>query len=270
MPRWPPTNAGDDAESLRRVRQILFVARANYQQSGLIGHLIADGISATASGVVHEVSPDLSVGPAGSARPASTQQVRDLIADLLDERAQRISRTPTAQFERILTIEFARVMAGRGIAAASTPRGGNVLGGYIFAPFAYRDARHCNRLLGRFDRRVAGGHRPGVLQSSRHFARTPIVRLGAPTRFYTSSFPPTGVSRHKTTTPLPTPASQPHSPWQCAFTPSTTKADFPPTLSALTPMYLPCIPDDPLAASARLCFAPDTTRIYSVGPNGNR
>src|SRR5438270_9121933 len=77
---------GDDAEALRRVRQMLFLSRAVYRQPFLIGNLVGVGIAAMACDTFREIAPDLRIGTAGNAattkpagHPASPQQVRELI-----------------------------------------------------------------------------------------------------------------------------------------------------------------------------------------------
>lgn len=257
---------GDDAEALRRVRQILFLARANYQQPGLIGHLVGDSFVAVAGQAVHQIAPDLAVGAnAGASHPASPEHVHALIADLLDDRAQRAARKPAAQFERIVCIDFAHVVAARGLTATSSSTGGNVLAGYFFAPLAFRDAR------------IAIGYWDGIIDAWQADTAPACYKgfdaLPNPDSFDWRTHP---VLR----TILPAfrrAATQDYNALTDARLAALALAmrlyaldhdgKFPTDLNALVPAYLSRIPDDPLAPSGPLRFAPDTARIYSVGPN---
>src|SRR5215210_2224000 len=69
---------GDDAEALRRVREMLFVSRAVDREPTLVSHLVALGISAMAAERLGEIAPELRVsseGQTGHDRAALPKQV---------------------------------------------------------------------------------------------------------------------------------------------------------------------------------------------------
>jgi hypothetical protein len=81
---------GNDAEACQLASDILFEARAlDAPPTFLITHLVSLGVHNLATELVFQIAPDLKVSSATSqpSAPATPQQVRALIAELLDERA---------------------------------------------------------------------------------------------------------------------------------------------------------------------------------------
>lgn len=256
---------GDDDEAVRRVRQLLFVARANYGQPGLIGHMLVASHLFNACRAVREILPDLSIDH-GATRPAASGQVRALIAELLDERAQRESRERTARFERMTGIDFARTIVARGVNGTFVGRGRSPLVGFLVAPFAHRDAR------------LSAMYWDGIEEAWRAptfpACRARLDLLPDPAQFDTRVHPVLKII-------LPAYERATSNEYQIiAETRSTALSlaihlyrsehdgRLPADLPSLVPRYIAQVPQDPMAASAPLGFNRATPCVYSVGHNG--
>jgi hypothetical protein len=135
---------GDDAEALRRVGQILLVSRALDHQPFLTHHLTAIGCAAVANRVLGEEAPDLRVGGAGG---ASREQVRALVAELLDDRALNEGQRRAWVGERVMQLELPRTaLAGGGGAVAFGGMSLNIPGaGFVWKPMLNDNARAMSR-----------------------------------------------------------------------------------------------------------------------------
>jgi hypothetical protein len=102
---------GNDAEAVKAIRDLHFVADAMQQYSPLIiSHMVGVGIDAVASYAVIDLSRDLSITDSSSttrpgAGPASRAQVLQLIADLSDERQYRLGGIRSLYGERWIAVD---------------------------------------------------------------------------------------------------------------------------------------------------------------------
>jgi hypothetical protein len=103
---------GDDAEAIERLMDLLHFSRSLRQDDFMVSQLVAIGIEALALDAAQTIAPGLHV-QAGSAatRPATPAQVRQLIAQLLDERLVWERMTRSLQIERLATLDFYRTRA---------------------------------------------------------------------------------------------------------------------------------------------------------------
>ncbi len=89
---------GDDAAALRDIDHLLFISDAVDQQPIIVSHLVATGVRAIATDHLEKIAPVLKIGTQSGA--ASPQQVRALIAKLLDEKAANAGQHRGFQGER--------------------------------------------------------------------------------------------------------------------------------------------------------------------------
>jgi hypothetical protein len=112
---------GDDARALRRVAQIMALARALDDQPMLVTHLVSLGVRDIAAYLAGNLAADLRIGAArGDAPPA---QVRDLIRTLLNDAPQRHGQRMALLGERAMQLDSARAMA-RGTLTLGSPGAG--------------------------------------------------------------------------------------------------------------------------------------------------
>lgn len=150
---------GNDAEALRRVREMLFISRAVDRQPTLVSHLVAIGISALATHHLTLIAPELTVstdgsaeGGAGGGRAATPEQVRELIAELLDDRPIHEGRKRALRGERVMQLDAATALAYGKIPLdqlSGSPSDGRTpeqrrraakVSGYAIKPIALNDA----------------------------------------------------------------------------------------------------------------------------------
>jgi len=111
---------GDDAAAIEYVRDMLMIGRAVDRSPFLVCHLVAIGISAGACDAAEQIAQGLRIagmggeGPAG-AKPASREQVRKLVADLLDEAGVARGVEYSMQGERFFQLDTVRWLARGGI-----------------------------------------------------------------------------------------------------------------------------------------------------------
>lgn len=137
---------GDDFEALERARDARHLSRVLAAQPVLVDHLVSIGIDALAMTQLQVVAPGLKIqspsatAPAGE-RPATPQQVRELIAELLDERAND-------NFHRAVVME--RLWVARSMEAMT----GRLR---VLRPMVLLDLE---RSLGQFDKILAAATQP--------------------------------------------------------------------------------------------------------------
>lgn len=263
---------GDHARALSRASEILFESRAIGKQPLLVPHLVSIGLSRTASELAAEIAPDLRIGDS-EPRAATPQQVRELIAQLLDESTLVESQRNGLLGERMAQLEIARTfntgMIGSINASAAAPANSNPFAGAVLKPAALRDGVLMIR------------HTTAVMEAAAGSESWPEFKQKAPVF----------------------PAAVRDKPWlhlvASIFMPSLDRAvlthyraridrrvaavvlalrlyasehdgELPTTLDQLVPAYLPAVPLDAMSATPRplTYIAGDDPIVYSVGENG--
>jgi hypothetical protein len=277
---------GRDAEAVRRLSQILMLARTTEDRPFLVTHLVATGVARQAARRVAELAPRLAIGshgPDGATTEslnttavsghgaASPQQVRQLITALLADRWVTNGYRQAALMERLSFIDCVRELAADRISLAkllSTPGmpddpaalhptpaklfdDGRLLLPYLAAEV---DAAGADRWPD-YQRRVRR-----VPTELRDTTRHPIGGIVA-------AADRASIKGYQTVAQLRLAA--------VALASRLYAADHggrvPPTLEEMVPAYLRDVPADPFAAEPALLLYladPADPRVYSVGPNG--
>ncbi len=105
---------GNDAQAIEALQDILMLARVSYRDKpGIFTYYAGYGIDALAIRRINEIGLLLEVSPASSAKPgvASLEQIKELIASLLDDQDVRESFRLCTFGERLAVIEGASNVA---------------------------------------------------------------------------------------------------------------------------------------------------------------
>ena len=153
---------GDHAAAVRDMRRALFIGRAVGHQPFLVGYLVSVAINAMSADVLATMSPGLKVGKGPGDVPPD--ELRAVIAELLDENAVRESYRRGLDGERMMQLDTARSVAeGKlSLAQLSAPRPGGVTNnaldaavGFLARPVALSDGllmiRHTTAVQRAFD-----------------------------------------------------------------------------------------------------------------------
>jgi hypothetical protein len=97
---------GDDAEAVERLMDVLHFSRSLRHDEFMVSQLVAIGIDALALDAAQTIAPGLRVQAGATTRPATPAQVRQLIAQILDERLVWERMTASLQIERLATLDF--------------------------------------------------------------------------------------------------------------------------------------------------------------------
>ena len=107
---------GDDAAAVEYVRDMLVISRAVDRTPFLVCHFVVMSISNRAAGVVGDIAPQLRIAAAGErlagGKPASREQVRALVGDLMDDRTMQDALGLAMQGERMFQLDTAYSVAG--------------------------------------------------------------------------------------------------------------------------------------------------------------
>jgi hypothetical protein len=249
---------GNDAEALETLNDLFAQAHAVDQEPFLVSHLVADGIRALALARVQMIAPELTVqgiSPATNptARPASREQIAQMIAFLLDNRWRTASAQRTYAAERVLQIDY--------IMNAAQQQ-------WLLRPMLVLDAAESAR---RANPIVAAA------RSSDWPAANVALRTNAPTTnparvvgmLVRPAFNQAMKADYRT--------QEAYSAAAVGLAVRLYRLDharaLPPTLDALVPTYLPQVPIDPLAAGNkklgyRILDGGNRAVVYSVGEDG--
>jgi hypothetical protein len=96
---------GNDAEAIERIRDTFHLARSLQNEDDFIAQLTAIGIDGLAIARASVIAPGLRFKPANGVRPATREQVRALIAEMLDEHMLREQLTKMYWRERLLSAQ---------------------------------------------------------------------------------------------------------------------------------------------------------------------
>ena len=260
---------GDHARAVRRVGEMLFLARAVGRQPILVSHLVSIGIGAMATDLLTQMAEDLRVGNGpGDATP---QQVRELIAALLDESAVAASQRDALLGERMMQLDIARSVAsgkmslngmaapgGKGAAAVAT----------AVKPMALDDGLISLRFMTQvMEAATAAKDWPGF---QRVAPALPAEVKERPWRhMVASTFIPSldravqthfrGLTERRIAAVV----------LALRLYAAEHDGELPASLDALVPQYLPAVPLDPMAAARPLKYvAGSDPLVYSVGEDG--
>ena len=266
--------AGDDAEAIESLRDVLAIGRAVERVPFLVGHLVAVGVSSLAWDRAGQIAPGLKVGSGGKA--AAREQVQALIAELLDEKPVSEGQRLAYRGERAAQLDTMRRLHSGELSfnaiAGGAPGGSQALQstlGYALKPLMLSEAE----LMVSYMTHVIGALDKPTWPAYQVAAPNILNRLGAsPIRHPFSRMLLPSLDR----------AAERH--YQ-ALTERRMAAialalrlyahdhggKLPAKLDELVPAYLPALPLDPMAAEPRpFGYKPDGERpmLYSVGPNG--
>jgi hypothetical protein len=258
---------GDDARAVRRVRDVLFVGRASGNQPILVGHLVSLGITNLAVQALEDVVEELRVGDGGG--EVSPQQVRDAIADLLDEGPVTASQRQALLGERMMQLDMARAFANGKITPMGAPPTATWSAvSVLIKPTALSDARmmirHMSDGLAAFDKastwpqyKATGPAVPEDIQKRqwRHLAAAmflPSLDRAMETHYRSLT------ERRMAATML-----------GVRLYAADHSGRTPDALDRLVPRYLPAVPADPFAPTTQpLKYIPGADPlVYSVGVN---
>jgi hypothetical protein len=103
--------AGRDDEAVRRIGQLLQIARWIDQRPFVVSHLVALGASRMAGDTAAEIVPTLKIGDAPG--EASEAQIRALISDFLDDAWAREGLRSAMMAERLSIVDAATCLENR-------------------------------------------------------------------------------------------------------------------------------------------------------------
>jgi hypothetical protein len=102
---------GDDAEAIERIMDVMHLSHSLRQDDFMVSQLVAIGIDALALDAAQIIAPGLRVRPGATTRSATPAQVRQLIAQLLDEELAWERFGASLRTERLATLDFLKVRA---------------------------------------------------------------------------------------------------------------------------------------------------------------
>jgi len=274
---WLAHRSGDAGRALRRSGQMLALSRAVGHQPQIVPHLVAIGLSALGTTTAGEVVPELKVAAAGG-QGADPREVRELIADLLDERPLREGWRRAIVGERVMVVDVIQCLADGRITLSELRRSEDE-GAVQNAAF---------RFVGRgylLDNAAAvAAYDAGLLSAAEGAADAPAARAALPQALLDEIKTSKRYLMASILTPTMERAVNVH--YRCiaerrlvatALAIKLYEADHggrpPETLEALVPEYLAAVPRDPLAtggAPLGYISAKDDAarpRLYSVGEN---
>lgn len=257
---------GDDAAALRRVDDILFVARFADRHPSLVGHLVSIGCAALACDRLIEITPDLKIGAAAGA--AAPQEVRAVIDRLLDDAAARDGLRHALRGERMMQLDAVQsILAGAAIPAGPSGRTTTYgpLTRYVVGPVFHRNGKlmvdRMTALMPLVDEpdlpavqaKLPPSHQRGKLLNVMADILLPSIERVFVTHHRG------GADRRLAATALAIRWYQLEHDGRRAA-----------TLEELVPKYLPAVPNDPLLRDRPLGYLPDAPRprLYSAGENG--
>jgi hypothetical protein len=261
-------SAGRDDQAVDHLQDMLRLSTAATYRPGLIGHLVAIGISRMAATAASAIAADLRIGSGGGG--ADRARVESLIAQLLQEREIFESRRLGLQSERVFELDmcYAFVDGDLGFNMTIPANSGQRLIGYALKPLAMDDARQMMKYIEDVinasqaqDWPAAKSHLPttfpaAVAQSDiKHI----VARLVMPSmeRVILNGYSALADRRLAATALAIRLYALDHD------------GQLPPTLEALSPKYLPAAPIDPMSGQPlRYVNEAKNPRIYSVGQDG--
>lgn len=262
----------DDSEALERTREMIAQSRTMERHPTLVAHLVAIGLEALACDLACTIGPELHVGfdSDGSVRPASTAQLREVIAELLDEQPLRDGQVLAFRSERMTQVQVMMLMAAgdfrtaQGISASSSGPGPLTR---LACPRFYTDARI---LLNWTSRRLWVAQSPDYPAALRRRASLAGIEPQSGTAYAMISIFGPAIDRavlqdFRILTDARLAAVLLASRWYAVDH----RGNFPRELADLVPTYLPAVPLDPFTAGSPLRYrGGNDPVVYSVADNG--
>jgi hypothetical protein len=267
---WAAVDAhahGDDREAIDRLLELVHQSQmVDRAAPGIVCNLVSMGITDMAANYVGLIAPDLAVDDKPAARqgvPASRQQVRRLIAGLLDEKQFFAGAERAWYGERMMELDAALHLGG------DTRDPLRQL--WAIKPMFDLDGARIARRQTQAARASAAPNLPAAR------AAMPAAETGDGSQFWQAG--------RALSTILAPASGRLLTQEYIALTERRAAATvlaihlyrldhagkYPPSLEQLVPAYLPGVPADPMAAGGKaLRYKPDATPpvIYSVGENG--
>jgi hypothetical protein len=278
----------DHGAAVEYARDILVVSRAAMSQPALISHLTAVGISMVATGQVEQALPRLRVASAGGAsaagsaaageKPATPEQVRGLVADLLDESDCQRGLIQGMRDERVMELDTALSIVDGKLNAAAVFSGAGAAGGSL-AP-----AMLAPKPMILADAKMLVDYNTATIKALQKSPDYPAYRLNAPAdpfgppggqplgghavaRLLLPAYERAILTHYRALAERRLAAAGLAVKWY--------QADHdgrpPATLEELVPKYFPAVPADPFAPGGKpLRYVADGERlnVYSVNENG--
>ncbi|HEV8604516.1 MAG TPA: hypothetical protein VGQ99_04075 [Tepidisphaeraceae bacterium] len=252
---------GKHAEAVQHVEDLLMISRMFGEMPGYVPFLMGIGVTAMGAERVIQIAPDLKIGTDG----ASEQQVKNLIAQLLDERALRESQWRALRWERAARVDAAREMIFVGGGKESVI-------GYVARPIVLGDGRLMLRHMQDFMGAAAGSDDwPSFQKASAKSMEMARQVRGSKLHLLASilMFSDEGIIDYgyRGLTDLRLAAVALAVRWYAVEH----SGALPKGLDELVPKYLPGVPKDPFAGKGMaLRYAFDEKRpvVYSVGKDG--
>ena len=260
--------AGDDAAAVEYVRDALAVGRVGGKGPTIIHMLVHVGVDAQATILVQEVAPALRVG---GDRGATAQQVRDLIAELLDEKPLRESMLLGFMGERAMLYDtFERFRRGQMVAGGGltvpNPGGPFVI---AFQPILKADEVRMLRHMSGYIEAMREKTYPAAVAKLPVYV-PPKSKLQMLTRLLSSILTPS-LNRAATLCYRQLATRKMAAVALAIRLYEIDTGRRPAKLAALVGKYLPALPTDPFAADARpLGYLPkaEKPRLYSISRDG--
>jgi hypothetical protein len=265
---------GNHAAAMEYLRDVMVVGRAVDRQPFYVCHLVAVGIHAMAAANLGEMAPELKIkaGRGNDTGGAATpEQVRAAIAELLDERSLEAGIQQAIRGERVGMLDTARLVADRKLDLNQVAGGGG-LAPLLPRPMILTDARIVTQYLTDVQKAHAaatdyptfattGPPIPPEVDRNRKFHILASILLPASDRFVLQQYRVLTDRRLAATALALRLYAVEHD------------GNYPKTLDALVPKYLPAVPKDPFAAGGKpLSYStaadPKEPIVYSVGENG--
>jgi len=276
---WHHQN-GNDAEAVEIIRDMMAQADRLDEQPFLISHLVAVATYRLAGRCVEDLTPSLKIADeqadaAATAKPATRDQVRALIAELLEEDRLRRAMARSFHAERMLQLDtFDLVADGRmsllDIGGGAVPPGPlGWVGSFLFRPLLQLDAVRMMQFTSACAQAAAASTWPAYREQS---PMSPTAGSGLH-----------GLARPLSAVLLPSFGRAVMLHFHCVANRRMTAVAlairmyqldhgrWPKTLDELVPKYLPSVPQDPYAPAGRnIGYQPDGDRpvLYSVSVDG--
>ncbi|MFI5380169.1 MAG: hypothetical protein ACHRHE_12800 [Tepidisphaerales bacterium] len=99
---------GDDAEAVERVHDLLHLSSSLRQDQPMVTQIIGIGINGVGCNCAQVIAPGLRFDPGATSRPATRQQVRQVIGLLTDEKTARERLRRSLMAEGVFTLDWYR------------------------------------------------------------------------------------------------------------------------------------------------------------------
>jgi hypothetical protein len=248
---------GNDAEAIEQIKDIWALSQAAEQQSFLISHLVAVGVRALALNRLEVIAPELTIQGRSPTtrpgdRPASREQIDELLAMILDEEAEHAAAAHAYAGERLFQID----------SILYYPKASKLLWP-MFQLDAVSSMHNMDKLIASTTQptlqtslaATSGSMSPVPLNLAHVMSRTMVPSLN---RARTTDFRVAAEARLAATIIAVRLYRLDHN------------DQFPPTLDALVPNYLAEVPDDPMSSGpSKVGYVPPGKGphplVYSVG-----